>query len=144
MAEVGQGQESKIELHFPPPAPPEDVNIIATGLAPQLGTDPIDIGAGRVNMRRLTVITDEQAPLLAYCILRGEKSRAFKKLAFVLQDLYVSTGGGRGRRDIIRMEAVARGGPAELTSEVQQPNWVARNIYDRGWEAKEKERLGIE
>jgi hypothetical protein len=51
---------------------------------------------------------------------------------------------GRGRVDAIRGEAVMKGQPANVEQEVQKPNWAARNIYDRGWEQREKEKLGLE
>lgn len=117
--------------------------IIAEALSPQLGTDPQDMDAGRVDMRRLTVIDKEHRGLLLYAALRARSSRAWANIFDTYINLSVSVG-GRGRRDIIRMEQVSKGVPVNVESEIQTPNWMARNIYRRSWEKDEKERLGIE
>lgn len=117
--------------------------IIADKLAEQLGTDPIVMGLGAVDMRRLTVIEKEQMGLIMYATIRAQKSRAWETILEVVKNWGVSVG-GRGRRDIIRMQAVSRGGAAAVESEIIRPGWGARNIYERDWEKQERERLGLE
>ena len=117
--------------------------IIASKLAEQLGTDSADLASGRFDMRRLTNIEKEQLGLIMYATIRSRKSRAWGTVLNVLANWGVSVG-GRGRRDIIRMEGVSRGGMARVESEIIRPGWGARNIYDRDWERQERERLGIE
>lgn len=117
--------------------------IIASKLAEQLGTDPADLASGRFDMRRLTVIEKEQLGLVMYATIRKRKSRAWGTILDVLENWGVSIG-GRGRRDIIRMEGVSRGGVARVESEIIRPGWAGRNLYERDWEKQERERLGIE
>lgn len=50
---------------------------------------------------------------------------------------------GRGRRDLLRAEAVRKGSDIDVTSEIQKPGWVQRNITRRNWEEDEKEKLGL-
>jgi hypothetical protein len=52
--------------------------------------------------------------------------------------------GGRGSRDAIRAESVRHGAAANVEAEIVKPNILARNLWDRDWEKKEKERLGID
>jgi len=115
--------------------------IVASSLAPQLGSDRNDIVRGRTDMRRLTVIKETEVPFLLYAKLRSRKSRVWETLYDELLNLKVSIG-GRGRRDIIRMEGVSKGGMVSVESEIREPNWFARNIYDRDWERKQREARG--
>ena len=118
-------------------------SISASKLAGQLGTDERDLALGSYDMRRLTVIERRDVGILLYAKIRAKKSYAWATIYDDFLNLLVSVG-GRGRRDIIRMAAVERGGVASVAEEIQRPSWVARNVYDRDWERKEKERLGIE
>lgn len=124
------------------PIPYEDSGaaIVATTLAPQLGSDQKDIDAGRTDMRRLTVIDKEELPFLLYSKIRSRKSRVWKTIHDDLMSLYVSVG-GRGRRDIIRMEQVSKGASVDVESEIVRPGMLARNVYDRDWERKQRDAL---
>ncbi len=111
-------------------------------LAEQLGSDPIDLGKGRFDMRRLTIISESDKGLLLYAKIKSRKSRVWKTIYDEILNLNVSLG-GRGRRDIIRMEAVSKGGTAAVESEIIKPGLFARNIYKRGWEDEERKEKGI-
>lgn len=114
--------------------------IIATTLAPQLGSDQRDIDAGRTDMRRLTVIERDELPFILYSKLRARKSRAWKLVHDDLLSLLVSVG-GRGRRDIIRMEQVSKGVPVNVGDEIVEPGWISRNLTQRNWERNQREAL---
>jgi len=60
---------------------------------------------------------------IAYGTIRGRKSRSWRSIIDVIANWSVSID-GRGRRDIIRMEAVSRGGPASVESEISRPGWL--------------------
>lgn len=113
-------------------------SVVASSLAPQLGSDMRDVARGQIDMRRLTVIENKDIGVLLYCKIRGRKSRVWEELYESLINLKVSIG-GRGRRDIIRMEAVSRGGPAAVESEIQRPGWFSRNVLDRDWRQQQAE-----
>jgi len=117
-------------------------SVVASKLAEQLGTDPADLGRARFDMRRLTVIRNADIGLLLYAKIKSRKSRVWKTIYDEILNLRVSID-GRGRRDIIRMEAVSRGGTAAVESEITRPGLLARNIYDRGWESKQRQERGI-
>jgi len=136
---------SNEEEYIPPPGVIVDPGsgIIAEALSPQLGTDPVALDSGRVDMRRLTVLDKEMLGPLLYASLRARSTRVWRNILDSYLNLSVSVG-GRGRRDIIRMQGVSRGIPQNVESEIQRPNWLARNIYQRDWERRERERLGIE
>lgn len=112
--------------------------LVGSPLAPQLGSDPRDIAKGKFDMRRLTVIDKAQLPSIMYLTIRSKKSPASKTVLDVIANWGPSVG-GRGRRDIIRMEAVSKGGPASVESEIIRPGLIARNVYNRDWERKAKE-----
>ncbi len=117
--------------------------IIASALSPQLGTDPVDMDAGRVDMRRLTVLDKDMVGPLLFASIRGKRSDTWKTMVNTYLNISVSVG-GRGRRDIIRMEQVSKGVPVDVTSEIQRPGWLGRNVYSRSWEREERGRLGLE
>jgi len=116
--------------------------IVASALAPQLGSDQDALSRGKVDMRRFTVIKEDYLGFLLYAKIRSRKSRVWKTIYDELLNLYVGVG-GRGRRDIIRMEAVSRGGMAQVEAEIQRPGLLARNIYDRKWKEREIEERGL-
>ncbi len=117
-------------------------SVVASKLAEQLGTDPMDLGKARFDMRRLTVIRNSDIGLLLYARIKSRKSRVWKTIYDEILNLRVSID-GRGRRDIIRMEAVSRGGTAAVESEITRPGLLARNIYDRDWESKQRREKGL-
>jgi hypothetical protein len=113
--------------------PPPDM--VGQSLAPQLGTDSMDLGMGKTDMRRLTIIPRELLMPVMYGEIRSQKSQTWVTVLDVIKNWSVAIG-GRGRRDIIRMEQVSRGGGGvnvEAEIEANKPNWVARNVYDRDW-----------
>ena len=112
-------------------------------LSPQLGTDPVDLMEGRVDMRRLSIIGGDKMGAVLYAAVRARSSPTWRTLL----DWYLNTTvsvGGRGRRDIIRMEQVSRGGSVNVESELnaaKPESWVGRNILKRNWKQEELERL---
>ena len=123
---------------------PDDASkTVADELAHQLGSDPMSLEAGVTDMRRLSNIYPDAIIPLMYCAIRGNKSRAFRKVFNLYSNLVVSVD-GRGRKDIIHMEIASRGGGAlSANSEINKPGWFERNITHRNWEEEEKRRLGI-
>lgn len=116
--------------------------VVASELAAQLGTDKLDLALGRFDMRRLTVIERKHLKLVLYATIKERKSRVWGALIDVLKNWGVSVD-GRGRRDIIRMEAVSRGGLASVESEITRPGWAARNVYDRAWAERQRREKGL-
>ena len=117
-------------------------SVVASKLAAQLGTDLVDLGKARFDMRRLSIIQEADVGLLLYAKIKSRKSRVWKTIYEELLNLKVSIN-GRGRRDIIRMEAVSQGGTADVESEIIKPGALARNIYDRNWEDKQRSAKGM-
>jgi len=117
--------------------------VIASTLAPQLGSDSSILAQGRTDMRRLTVIARDDMRFVLYATVRAKKSPVWADLLEAYANWSVSVG-GRGRRDIIRMEAVSKGGAAQVESEInlQPPNVLARNIYNRDWKEKQLRAVG--
>ena len=112
-------------------------------LAPQLGTDPIEIGAGKVDMRRLTIIGGDKMGAVLYAAVRSRSSPTWATVLDWYMNVNVSIG-GRGRRDIIRMEQVSRGGSVNVEGELaaaKPESWIQRNVVNRGWKQAELERL---
>lgn len=119
-------------------------------LASQLGTNAKLLAQGKINMKILTVLTDPKniprgmrsvVLLQSYADVFGDK--AIGTLVSNYLDLLVSIR-GRGRRDLLRAESVRKGGAVDLEPEIEKPGWLERNIWNRTWEEKEKERLGVE
>lgn len=130
---MSESNESTIQ-HFVDRGP----EIVASSLAAQLGSDLKDVAQGKNDMRRLSVIDEKDKLFLMYAKIRSRKSKAWKALYEEFLNLNVSIG-GRGRRDIIRMEAVSKGGMAGVESEIpQRPNWIGRNITQRNWKQEQE------
>ncbi len=122
-------------------APPEaGAAIVAESLASQLGSDQSDIDLGRTDMRRLSIINPSDVAFLIYAKMRARKARVWRMIYDEFLNLKPSVG-GRGRRDIIRMEQVSRGGQVSVEGEIIKPGVLARNIYDRDWEQRERMRV---
>lgn len=122
--------------------PPPDM--VGQSLAPQLGTDSMQLGQGITDMRRLTVIPRDLLMPIMYGEIRSKKSETWTTVLDVIKNWSVAIG-GRGRRDIIRMEQVSRGGGGvnvESEIEASKPNILARNIYDRDWKADKLREAG--
>jgi hypothetical protein len=137
MAEQPQTQKEFIYM------PPDASKQVADELAHQLGSDTAVIEAGLTDMRRLSVLYPKAVIPLIYCELRGRETRAFKVLYTQFLNLSVGVK-GRGRAEIIRMELASRGGGnIDVNEHVEKPGWFSRNITDRDWEKRERERLGL-
>jgi hypothetical protein len=92
--------------------------VVATSLAPQLGSETGFLAQGKVDMRKLSVIEERDIPMLIYAKVRGKKSPVWDLIADSFLNLKVSVG-GRGRKDIIRMEGVSKGGLPDLQPEFE-------------------------
>ena len=104
------------------------VDVVGQHLAPQLGSDAEYLAKGKIDMRKLSIIQPDDIPLLLYAYIKGYRkgSKTWQELHDYLLNIFVSVG-GRGRKDIIRMEGVSKGGlPPE--PEPEQPGWFSRNI----------------
>lgn len=112
-------------------------------LASQMGTNIQTMSQGIWDMEILSVIQPRHMRSLLYFTVDGDRNETSALLVEHFLKLSRSIG-GRGLRDIIRMETVRHGGAVNLESEIEKPNWFARHVYDRNWEAKERERLGID
>lgn len=79
-----------------------------------------------------------------YGEIRAQKSQTWFVVLDVLKNWSVAIG-GRGRRDIIRMEQVSRGsGGVNVEAEIEssKPNILARNVYDRDWKEDKLRAMG--
>ena len=111
-------------------------------LLTNLGTDPVDMAQGKIDMRRFGVHDRGDEALYIYAKMRAPTSRFWR--LFYGEKINLGVGiDGRGRRDSIHGESVHKGAPANIQAEIHRPNWVERNITRRNWEAEEKRRLGI-
>jgi len=109
--------------------PEAGVDVVGQSLAPQLGSDAEYLAQGKIDMRKLSVIGRDDIPFLLYANLRGRKVRTWREIHDYLLNIFISVG-GRGRKDIIRMEGVSKSGlPPE--PEPEQPGWFSRNILRR-------------
>jgi len=114
--------------------------VVASTLAPQLGSDFNHLGKGQFDMRKLSVIGEKDIPFLIYAKIRGKKTTVWNDIYDMYLNLQVSVG-GRGRRDIIRMEGVSKGGLPEIQPELERPGWVQRNFTDREWKKRIKDEM---
>jgi hypothetical protein len=114
--------------------------VVATTLAPQLGSDASHLSKGNFDMRKLSVINERDIPLLIYADLRGKKNKVWGRIYESVLNLNVSIN-GRGRRDIIRMEGVSKGGLPDIQPELERPGWLSRNVTDRNWRDRMKDEM---
>jgi len=112
--------------------------VVATTLAPQLGSNAQYLGKGDFDMRKLSVITEKDIPFLIYAKIRGKKTDTWNSIFDMYLNLQVSVN-GRGRRDIIRMEGVSKGGLPDMQMEEEKPGWLTRNVTNRKWQDKQRE-----
>ena len=128
----------------PPPSYDSPVDrgpeVVATTLAPQLGSDAVHLSKGIFDMRKLSVIEEKDIPFLVYAKIRGKKSSTWDTIYDMYLNLQVSVG-GRGMRNIIRMEGVSKGGLPDMQSEFEKPGWAQRNFTNRDWKKKSKEDM---
>lgn len=114
--------------------------VVATTLAPQLGSNATHLGKGDFDMRKLSVIDQKDIPLFLYAKIRSKKSKTWGVVYDEMLNLPVSVN-GRGRKDIIRMEGVSKGGLPDYPQEVEKPGWLGRNFMDRDWKRKAKDEM---
>ena len=125
---------------------PQAGEIVAQNLAGELGTAPKYKAIGEIDMRLFSVIEERDIPFLIYARIRGQKTRVWRMLYNEFLHLKVSVG-GRGRRDVIRMQGVARGGlpsASSIASEVGgEMSWIERHITKRA-EWKKRQQMAEE
>ena len=114
--------------------------VVATSLAPQLGSDMIHLSKGKFDMRKLSFIQETDIPFLIYSKIRGKKVAVWDTIYNMYLNLQVSVG-GKGMRNIIRMEGVSKGGLPDIQPEYDKPGWVQRNFSNRDWKKKSQEEL---
>jgi len=105
--------------------------VVANTLAEQLATEPVILATGKFDMRKLSIIDERDIPFLIYAKIRGRKTRVWKEIYEDFLALKISIG-GRGRRDIIRMQGVARGGLPYEFPEEEKPGFFARLLGKKG------------
>lgn len=154
MAEESQQKEVKVpkqrpqqpEMDFSSPPTAYEVpvdrgpEVVATTLAPQLGSDATHLGKGQFDMRKLSFIEQKDIPFLIYAKIRGKKNPVWDTIYDAYLNLQVSVG-GKGMRNIIRMEGVSKGGLPEYQPELEKPGFIARNFTDREWKKRAKEEM---
>jgi len=132
--------------------PEQELEEEGVSLSEQLGSSGTILGKGRIDMRILTDLRNRNKlpntlkPLLyglIYNDVVNEDKDFWESAADNLMHLYVAVD-GKGRRQLIQAEQVRKGGSVSFEGEIERPNWLARNVYNRNWEEKEKEKLGIE
>lgn len=117
----------------------------AEPLAAQLGSEPEFLADSSFDYSILSVTSPKHTrAILYFTVLAAANDENAKTILKAFYKAKVSEG-GRGRRDILRMEAVRHGGSSNVESEIQKPeSWVERNVTNRNWEQKERDRLGID
>lgn len=109
-------------------------------LAPQLGTDIIDIMLNKkVDMRRLSKTGPLDKAWIAYfLLLEDEEGGDFaRQFCNNYLNLAVSEDGWRVNK-MIQMVAGSKGVPA-VGDLMKKPGWVTRNITDKSWKKKADE-----
>ena len=88
-------------------------------------------------MRRLSVMSGVPLNhiLVDWLVLAGIDEPALRELAESTMNTSVSIG-AQGRRDLIKMEEVSKGGRSTENIDKKQPGILARNIWDRSWRRK--------
>lgn len=116
----------------------------------QLGTNPTELQTEGVDMSRLGIIMDDNQRPEEYrnYIWWDLRAKLFgSRFAKTLHDSGLNHSvavGGRGRVDLIKAASVAQGGPVHTEADIIKPNWIVKNIIDRNWEEKERQRLGLQ
>lgn len=131
--------------------PEQDVEEEGASLSEQLGTSGLILGKGRIDMRILTILTKRKnlpdtMKSTLYMLIKNDVVNNGKTFSEAANDnllhLLVSVE-GKGRRQLIQAEQVRKGGSVSFESEFERPGWLARNTWNRNWEEKERERLGL-
>lgn len=114
--------------------------MVVDKLSEQLGTAPSIKGRGEIDYTILSNFADRADIIfMMYAKTRGRKTRFWREMFELYPKLLISMG-GRGRRDIIRMAGVAKGGMPSVEAEIpDRPGWVGRNITQRNWKERFRE-----
>lgn len=122
----------------------EEPQQTGTGLIQNLGTEPLMMENGNIDDLKFSVLDEQDTLFVIAADLMGQRDQNVKRLLRTFLRTKISVN-GRGRNDAIRGEAVMKGIPHGLESEVRKPDsWVERNITRRNWKQEEYERLGLE
>jgi len=144
MAQENQYSEPPNFPSQPPPSYEAPIDrgpeVVATSLAPQLGSDMSHLSVGKFDMRKLSFIEQKDIPFLIYAKIRGKKANVWDSIYDMYLNLQVSVG-GKGMRNIIRMEGVSKGGLPDTQQDFDKPGWVQRNLTNREWRKKAKEDM---
>jgi len=116
---------------------------IGVGLIQNLGTDSKKMSSGIIDNMKFSIIDDNELMFALIADFMGVNDPNMRRILNSFLVLKISVD-GRGRRDAIRGEAVMKGAPANVESEIQRPGWLSRNVLNRDWEKDEKKRLGID
>ena len=111
-------------------------------LAPQLGSAPGVMMDGEFDMEILSNISPKHIRPLLYFILLSTTDPNAKIIVKTFLKLKVAEG-GRGRRDIIRMEGVRHGGSPSVSEEIPKPGLLERTLWNRDWEEKGRKERGM-
>ena len=117
--------------------PPE---VTAEGeLSPQMGSDKIDLMAGRLDMRRLSKLGPIDKAWLSYFILLGPEEGGDFAKAFCNNfiNFAVSDDGWRVNK-MIQAIGASKGAPG-VGELVKKPGLLQRNLTDRDWKKKADE-----
>lgn len=137
-AQFDGGDNAMPSLNAPIDRGPE---VVAQSLAPQLGSTPQHLAQGDFDMRKLSVISERDIPMLIYAKIRARKNKTWQIIYEEFLNLPVSVN-GRGRRDIIRMEGVSKAGLPDMNNEDTKPGWLERNVTNRGeWKKRQQEDM---
>ena len=131
--------------------PEQDLEEEGASLSEQLGTSGVILGKGRIDMRILTILTSRKKlpdtmKSTLFMLIKNDVVNNGKTFSEAANDnllhLLVSVE-GKGRRQLIQAEQVRKGGSVSFESELERPGYFARNLWNRNWEEKERERLGL-
>ena len=118
-------------------------------LAPQLGTDTIDLMRGRINPARLSNINDIEKLWMSYfmsetLVPKEDGGDAAREFIEKYLNLAMSVGGRRVTQ-MIQMVAGSKGAASGVEL-VKKPGWFTRNILKRKWkeEAEEEGKIIVE
>jgi len=121
----------------------EEERVSGVGLIQNLGTEPKMMDAGDIDDLKFSVLDDNDLLFVLIADFMSINDPNIKRILKTYLKAKISVG-GRGRRDAIRGEAVMKGVPPNVESEIVKPGWVERHITNRNWEEDERKRLGIE
>lgn len=131
--------------------PEEDLETEGQSLADQLGSGSRFLAQGVVDMRKLTYLCDPTSipktfKHALYWTTYNDVINEEKDFSEAISDnfLHLLNGiRGRGQRMILQAETVKHGGTIDVRHELEKPNILARNLWNRDWEEKQKRDLDL-